>query len=98
MININFTLTYLETYIITINLLSFLLYSFDKLQAIRTAKNISRVSELKLLFIALVGGSMGAIIAMILFRHKIKKFNFMWKYVAIVLVQIAGVYYILRLL
>jgi len=88
MVHIDFTLTYIELYLIVINILSFTLYSFDKLQAIREDKNISRVPELKLLLSTLIGGTIGSILAMLFFRHKIKKFSFLWKFVVVILLQI----------
>lgn len=89
----DFNLSIVELYVLFINILSFLLYGFDKLQAIRTSKEISRVPEVRLLSIALIGGSIGAILAMIIFRHKIKKFNFIWKYIVIVIAQLVIGYY-----
>jgi len=78
------------------SLVSFLLYTFDKLQAIRTAKNISRVSEVKLLLSTLIGGTVGSIIAMLLFRHKIKKISFIIKFSIVIIVQAILVYLIVR--
>jgi len=92
MVYISFTLTYFEIYILSMSLVSFLLYAYDKLQAIRTSKNISRVSENKLLFSSLFGGTIGSIIAMLLFRHKIKKTTFIIKLSLVVIVQTILVY------
>ena len=88
MIHIDFTLTYKELYFILINVFTFILYSFDKLQAMRVEKNISRVSELRLLFFTFVGGTVGSILAMVIFRHKIKKFSFLWKFILVCILQI----------
>ncbi len=88
MVHIDFTLTYIELYFIVINIFSFTLYSFDKLQAIREDKNISRVPELRLLLSTLIGGTIGSMSAMLFFRHKIKKFSFLWKFVIVILLQI----------
>jgi len=93
MININFTLSYIELYLIVVNIFSFLLYGFDKLQAVRNSKNIKRVSENKLFFSSFIGGSLGSIIAMFLFRHKIKKLSFILKFIFIVVLQVAVIYY-----
>ena len=93
MININFSLSYLELYLISINLIGFLVYSYDKLQAIRTSKNISRVSEIVLLSIALAGATIGAIVSMFIFRHKIKKLSFMIKFIVVVLLQVVSFYF-----
>ncbi len=88
MINFNITLLYIEIYIIFINILSFTIYGYDKYQALKNKKNISRISEKTLLLIALFGGIIGDITAMILFRHKIKKLSFMLKFSVAVLIQI----------
>ena len=70
MIHINFTLSYLETYLILMSVVAFTLYVYDKAQAL---KNKRRVSENKLLFFSFIGGTIGSLISMLLFRHKIKK-------------------------
>lgn len=56
-----------------INLISFIFYGVDKYKAI---KQKYRVPEKTLLWLAFLGGSVGAFIAMILFRHKIRKTKF----------------------
>jgi len=91
--NFNLSLTYIELYFLSLNILAFGLYSFDKFQAIRNSKNISRVPETRLLVLALFGGSIGALVSMISFRHKVKKLSFMWKYCVIVLLQACSYYY-----
>ena len=96
MVHIEFTLTYLQIYLIAINLLSFIVYSYDKSVAIQTTKNISRVSENKLLLSSFIGGSIGSLISMFLFRHKIKKSSFIIKFSIMFLVQIALVYLYIR--
>ncbi|MCK5111027.1 MAG: DUF1294 domain-containing protein [Arcobacteraceae bacterium] len=92
MININFTLTYFELHLLFVNISTFLIYGFDKIQAIRTAKKLSRVSEFNLLLLALLGGSIGSLVAMILFRHKIKKLSFIVKFIVVILIQVMGYY------
>jgi uncharacterized membrane protein YsdA (DUF1294 family) len=90
MINISFQLTYLELYLILINIISFNLYFYDKLISIRsnTIKNVSRISEKALLKVAFIGGVIGAIFSMLLFRHKIKKLSFIIKFILVILLQI----------
>lgn len=60
-------------YIIIINIIAFLLNGYDKLLAI---KHRYRIPENVLLFVSFIGGSLGFIIGMFLFRHKIKKIKF----------------------
>ena len=98
MITINFSLTYVELYLIFINIFTAILYGIDKLKAINNTKNnISRVSENTLFIFAFIGGSIGAIISMILFRHKIKKLSFMIKFISITIVQSGLIYYLLKI-
>jgi uncharacterized membrane protein YsdA (DUF1294 family) len=54
-------------YGIVINLIAFAMYGIDKLQARRGGR---RTPERTLLILSAIGGSMGAIIAMQLLRHK----------------------------
>ncbi|HIP12140.1 MAG TPA: DUF1294 domain-containing protein [Arcobacter sp.] len=87
MINFSFTLSYFEIYIIVISCFSFVYYSYDKLQSFKKGKYINRVSEINLLFSSFIGGSIGSIFAMIIFRHKIKKYSFVLKFVLILCMQ-----------
>lgn len=60
-------------YLLIINALGFLLMLIDKQKAIH---NRWRIPELVLLGVALVGGSLGAIMGMRIFRHKTKHLQF----------------------
>ena len=60
-------------YLILINLVTFILYAIDKIKAKRDAW---RISERILLIFALMGGSAGALLAMLICRHKIRKNKF----------------------
>ena len=60
-------------YLIGINILSFLLYGFDKY----LAKNrLYRISEYSLFVLSFFGGSIGSILGMTIFHHKTKKISF----------------------
>lgn len=61
---------YLLYYLYGINIVSFSLYGLDKCLAMLRWR---RISEKTLLFSSLIGGCFLAIVAMILFRHKIRK-------------------------
>jgi len=87
MINFSFSLSYFEIYIILISTFSFVYYAYDKLQSLKKGKNIARVSEINLLFSSFIGGSIGSIFAMIIFRHKIKKLSFVLKFILILCIQ-----------
>ncbi|KMQ68985.1 hypothetical protein ACM39_06830 [Chryseobacterium sp. FH2] len=71
------------------NLFSFIVFGLDKRKAIRHQR---RISENNLLLVSLFGGTIGAICGMLLFRHKISKFSFLWKFGVVVLVQVGMVY------
>ena len=60
-------------YLIIVNIASFIIYGTDKLLAI---KQQSRISETALLTLSLIGGSIGALLGMIIFHHKTKKIKF----------------------
>lgn len=63
----------LITYLLIINAFSMLLMLADKRRAIKKAW---RIPEATLLGIAAIGGSLGALIAMRLFRHKTRHLKF----------------------
>lgn len=65
--------TALEVYLIVINIITFALYGIDKKRAIRSAW---RISEKTLLGMAFVGGSVGALLGMMVFHHKTKHLKF----------------------
>lgn len=71
-------------YLLIINVVTFALYGIDKWKAIH---NKWRVREATLLITVLIGGSLGAFIAMQMFRHKTKKWYF--KYTAMLVVHVA---------
>ncbi len=57
-------------FIIAINIITFITFGIDKLLAI---KNRSRIPIVTLLGMSLIGGTIGGLLAMYLFRHKTKK-------------------------
>ena len=63
----------LQKYLIIINIFTFIAYAVDKYKAIN---NKRRISELTLYVLGFLGGFFGAVMAMVLFRHKTKKFKF----------------------
>ena len=60
-------------YLLTINALGCLLMLIDKIKA---KKKRWRIPEATLFLVAAVGGSIGSLIGMYLFRHKTKHFSF----------------------
>ena len=59
--------------LIAVNLVSFALYGLDKLKA---KKGLWRIKESTLLLVAALGGSLGALLGMEIFRHKTKHWQF----------------------
>lgn len=71
-------------YLIGINVVTVLLYGYDKRQAIVGG---GRVPEVVLHLAALVGGTGGALLAQGLFRHKTRKFSFRAVFAGIIVLQ-----------
>ncbi|MFH6945313.1 DUF1294 domain-containing protein [Flavobacterium sp. FlaQc-50] len=71
-------------YFLIVNSLDFLIAGYDKYLAI---KNKRRIPENTLFTMALIGGSVGLLLAMILFRHKTSKISFIVKFLIIILIQ-----------
>ena len=81
-------------YLIAINVITFLIYGLDKWKAKRDAW---RIKESTLLLLAVVGGSVGALLGMQVFRHKTKHVQFTVGVPVILLAQIAlVVWWLLR--
>ena len=76
----------LAVWLIAINLVTFAVYGADKRRARRGAW---RVPEKTLFLLPLLGGSIGALLGMRVFRHKTKHWYFVWGVPAILLAQIA---------
>ena len=78
-------LKWLLLWVVAANIVAFILYGIDKRRAKRHAW---RIPEAVLLGIAVVGGSIGAIVSMFLFRHKTKHPAFRIGLPAILIIQI----------
>ena len=79
-------------YLLVINILAFVCYGLDKLKAKRNAR---RVSERTLLLLALVGGSVGAWLGMLVWRHKTKHAKFRFGVPILLLLQAALYWWII---
>ncbi len=78
------------------NLIAFALYGIDKRRAKQGAW---RISEYTLLLVALLGGSLGALLGMRYFRHKTRHRKFRYGVPLILLLQLGlGLYFFLLLL
>lgn len=80
-------------YLIGINVLTFLVYGVDKWKA---RKDRWRIPEDTLIWLAIVGGSVGALLGMYLFRHKTRHNKFQIGVPVILLVQVVLAFFVLR--
>ena len=76
----------LTGYLILVNLWAFALMWFDKRRAGAGGR---RIRERTLFLSALLGGSLGAVLGMRLFRHKTKHWYFVWGMPLLLLAQTA---------
>ena len=79
-------------YLIVINVVTFLVYGIDKWKA---KQGSWRISEATLLMLAVIGGTIGALLGMQVWRHKTMHLKFKYGLPLILLVQIAHIYLIL---
>ena len=80
-------------YLIVINMLTFGVYGIDKRKAIRKQW---RVPERTLLFLAVIGGSIGALAGMQVFRHKTRHLKFKLGVPGILVVQVIILYCVMK--
>ena len=81
-------------YLVMVNALGFTIMGIDKKRAIR---NQWRIPEKTLFLISVIGGSLGAWAGMYTFRHKTKHWYFVVGIPAILIAQIAIVYFFIPL-
>ena len=81
-------LLWLVIYLVVVNLLGFSMMGIDKSRARRRAW---RIPEAHLIIVAMIGGSVGAILGMWLFRHKTRHWYFAYGLPVILVLQIAVV-------
>lgn len=84
---------YLWVYLLIINVVTLYIYGIDKFKAKR---NAWRIKESTLLAMAVLGGSVGALLGIQIFRHKTQKLKFKIGVPVIFLIQILACYYIWR--
>ncbi|MBR2834490.1 MAG: DUF1294 domain-containing protein [Coriobacteriales bacterium] len=65
-------------YLIVINVITFMIFVWDKHVAANGNDVKKRVPEAYLLGLCLIGGSVGGMLAMYTVRHKTKKWYFVW--------------------
>ena len=72
-------------YLLIVNAAAFALMLADKIKA---KKNAWRIPEKVLFFAAIIGGSIGSLLGMYLFRHKTKHFSFIFGLPLILAIQV----------
>lgn len=72
-------------YVAAVNVVSFLMMGIDKRKAVKRA---FRIPESTLFVLAIIGGSVGSIIGMHLFRHKTRHWYFLYGMPVILALQI----------
>lgn len=83
----------LGTYLVVINLVTFVAFAWDKHVAMHGNDAKRRVSEARLLGLSLAGGSLGGLLAMRIFRHKTRKWYFAWGLPCLIVLGIAVILY-----
>ena len=76
-------------YLVVVNLIAFAMMGMDKRRAKR--EGARRIPEKTLFLSAILGGSIGAIAGMQVFRHKTKHWYFVWGMPLILALQVAAV-------
>ncbi len=72
-------------YVVAVNVVSFIMMGVDKRKAIKRA---FRIPESTLFVLAIIGGSIGAIIGMHLFHHKTRHWYFLYGMPVILALQV----------
>ena len=80
-------------YLVAINMFAYILYAIDKY---KSKKSKWRIPEKTLITTALLGGSVGALLAMKMFRHKTKHKKFTIGVPLILIAQIVMFYMLIR--
>jgi uncharacterized membrane protein YsdA (DUF1294 family) len=72
-------------FLIILNLITLIIFGYDKFLATNHKK---RISENMLLSVTFFGGTIGTLLGMLIFRHKISKRSFLLKFAFVVLIQV----------
>jgi len=93
----NTIINYIYIYLFIFSVITFLLFGIDKYKAVKYSRDdVNRISEKTLLLWSFLGGTIGSIAGMILFRHKIKKVSFLIKFFVVLLVQFGIIYFSIK--
>ena len=77
----------------SINLFSFILFGIDKLNSTKERK---RVPELSFHFFSLIGGVLGLLLGVVLFRHKLNNRYFLLLQLIILILWMIALYFIFQ--
>ncbi|WP_375605517.1 DUF1294 domain-containing protein [Flavobacterium davisii] len=80
-------------YLLAVNIISLFLFGIDKFLAIKDKR---RIPEKDLLGMSLIGGAFGGLLGMFVFKHKTSKMSFIWRFAVVFIVNVVGVYFLLR--
>lgn len=83
----------LAAYLVIINILSLLMFGYDKLKA---KKNGWRIPESRFLVLGFLGGAVGIYIGMKIFRHKTKHMLFVLGIPLLMVLNLVIIYYLIR--
>ncbi len=79
-------------YFLIVNLIGFAIMGIDKRKAVKGA---FRIPEATLFVVALIGGSIGSLLGIYTFRHKTRKWYFVYGMPAILILQIVTIFLLL---
>lgn len=82
----------LAIYLLIMNIIGFAIMGIDKYKA---KKRAFRIPEATLFVIAIIGGSIGSILGMQIFRHKTRHWYFVYGMPVILILQIALVLFLI---
>ncbi|AZA55159.1 DUF1294 domain-containing protein [Chryseobacterium sp. G0201] len=77
--------------LLIVNLITLSVFALDKWKAV---KHQRRISENTLLFITFLCGTIGSLLGMLIFRHKVSKKSFLLKFGLVVVIQIILIYFL----
>ncbi|MFV8269034.1 DUF1294 domain-containing protein [Flavobacterium sp. GT2N3] len=83
-------MSFLFWYFTLINVVAFSITGLDKWLSVQQKW---RISERNLLLTSVIGGTIGAGLAMLFFRHKTSKMSFLWTFFLIGVLQVFIIYF-----
>ncbi len=81
-------------YLVVINFITVIAFGVDKIAAL---EDKTRIRIVTLLGLSFIGGSIGGLIAMFVFRHKIRKDYFMVGVPLIIVMQVVVIFYLMNI-